>query len=100
MAAQMEEHLPHTVSTTRLYERQPQHLVFRCTVSGKTSLIWYLHKPSSSGEHFKTYPGALYQAPSVLSPYLASGRNGTNVKPGLAPRCHTATPGDTVPIPP
>lgn len=32
MAAQMEEHLPHTVSTTRLYERQPQHLVVRCSL--------------------------------------------------------------------
>lgn len=54
----------------------------------------YIH--SSSGKHFKIYSGTLHQIPSVLSPYLGSGRHGKNMKRGLAPRCHTATLGDTV----
>lgn len=62
----------------------------------QTSLNWYLHTHSSSGKHFKIYSGTLHQIPSILSLYLGSGRRGKNMTPGLAPRCHTATPGETV----
>lgn len=77
----------------------PQHLVFRCVVTtpeaslaDQPQLVLRHTVPQGNATRSTQGPYTKFQ----VSCHLGSGRRGKNIKPGLAPRCHTTTPGDTV----